>query len=443
MEGDHAIKGLAVLTAIPVVVFALWADYFGRRVARLRAEDPDFDVATELVKVKIVSLFALFFLLVIYLASNEARQDYPVLSNSLFFLAILLQWRLQASAEAKALPAPQLRPEDLRPPRPEEARPEAAQAPRKSVAETLPLALRAFAWSLFSGILYITILIFSLRASFYLSRVVNATPGWSLAFLALGCAVGVLGGLGLGFALGPMQLRRMFPVRRLEDEALRKDFESCFVDAGLPPPELWVIQLEQQQAGNALIAGFTHGRGPFRPGLFLTQATLSQLRREELRAIILHEISHLRLHHLKKRFVLSSGLILGSSVGAGFLVLVAHLLFPGGKLNFLVGAATVLLSLTYTFQLLARQSRYQEAEADIYAVRMGASIDDLVSALRKLDRMNGVGPRTTGGVAPGPNGHPSTEERTSIVRRYFEIHPEQLPRRAETPAPERSEKKAA
>ncbi|MCM2276847.1 MAG: M48 family metalloprotease [Oligoflexia bacterium] len=421
------VKGLAALTAIPVVAIALWNDYFARNLAELRKETPDFDKNTEALKVKLVSLFGLFFQLVIYLSAEEARAGYPLASNLLFFTAILAQWRLQLSAEAKISPPRTISSQELRPPRPGE--PATTGNATLVAREEFRAALRAFGWSLFSGALYVGILIFSLRASFFLSQALKATPGWSLGILAVGAALGVLGGLGLGFGLGPLQLRKIFAARPLADEQARTEFETCFTQAGLAPPRIWVIELQQSQAGNALITGFPRGRGLFQPGLFLTQATLNGLERRELRAILLHEISHLKLQHLRKRFILSAGMILASSVGAGFLVVVTHLSFPDGSWNFLVGAGTVLLSLSYTFQLLARQSRYQEIEADINAVKLGAGIEYLHSALRKLDKINGSLRRAPEGQpAPLQNGsHPATDERVAILRKYFELHPEQLP----------------
>ena len=48
MTMDSAVKGLAILTAIPVVMLAIWADYFSQALAQLAKENPHYDRAAEL-----------------------------------------------------------------------------------------------------------------------------------------------------------------------------------------------------------------------------------------------------------------------------------------------------------------------------------------------------------------------------------------------------------
>src|SRR4051812_4746232 len=96
-----AVKGLAVLTAIPVVILALWADYFGRGIEKLAKEDPLFERAAEMSKARLAGLCATFFQLGIFMGTGAVRNQAPLAAYSMFFLAILAQSFIQASIERK------------------------------------------------------------------------------------------------------------------------------------------------------------------------------------------------------------------------------------------------------------------------------------------------------------------------------------------------------
>lgn len=397
-----AVNALAILTAIPVVSFALWGDYFGRaiqgrREAGEKIEPPESD--GELYKVRLAALVGLIVQFMLFVSSGEVRKLYPLEANLMFIGAMFVQMWLQSRIERQ-----------LQPP----------EAGTPGAGAQLALAARAFAWSVASGVLYISILIGSLQASFLIAKATGASPAASVMLMIAGTLVGVLGGLGLGFALGPFQLRRMFRTSQLEEPDLSRGFRESFERAGVRAPEFFVLELDRFQAGNAMITGFQNGRGPFRPGLFLSRNLLTALQPGELQAVILHEISHLKLRHLRKRLILSSGLILATGLLSGALVILSHLLLPGGPLNSVIGLATVFASFIMGFRYLEKQSRLHEIEADIEAVKLGAQVTDLSAALRKIDRMNG---QPTDKRAVTFSGHPATEERIAILQAYFKKHP--------------------
>lgn len=411
ISAETAVKGLAVLTAIPVVGMALWADYFGRYAEALAKENPDFDRPNEILKVRLASLFALVFQFILFLATADIRREYPIAANVMFMSAMILQILIQNAAEKRVNPAIQAK-----------------------TSEGVGLALRALFWSALGGVLYISLLFVCLRGALLVGQAFKATPAIATGLMIAGSIAGVVGGLGLAFALGPFQMRRMFPTSRLTDERFRNTLDDCFSKAGVSPPDYWILELSRFNRGNALITGFRSGRGIFRPALFLSASLVSGLSEAELRAVVLHEISHMRLHHMRKRFVLSSGMILAASLAAGMLVIVAHLINPGGPANSLVGLLTIFSSFVMTLRFLEKQNRLQEIEADITAVKLGASIADLEGALRKLDQMNG---QPTDRAEPSSklsgSGHPSTEERIKIIHAYFERNP--LPNAATVESP--------
>lgn len=424
MDPVTAVKGLAVLTAIPVVIYALWTDYFGRFVQERLQEDPKLDLAPEVARIRVAGFFAFLSQFMLFTSSSEVRQVYPVACNLLFVAALGFQMWIQSSTERKLAP------------------PSSAKG-----RDPFLLAMRAFLWSTLGGIFYIGLLIASLKAATWVSVRLQLSPDAGAALLAVGAVVGVFGGLALGFALGPFQMRRMFPCTNLSDPELAREIGECFTRSGLKSPSLWVIGTDELRFANAMIAGFKSGRGPFRPALFVSQPLLDGLDRAELRAVILHEISHLRLQHLRRRMVLSSGMILAASIATGFALLAVHLLMPAGPLNWLIGLGALAGAFAVTLRLLAKQNRFQEIEADIHSIRLGAGMENLISALRKLDRINNPDSATLPASRRllAGTGHPMTEERIKIIRAYFQRHPNQLREPEPIPNPESpdGERKAA
>lgn len=395
IQPDRLMLGVFVLTAIPIVLFAIWSQYFQGYLEEQAANEPDFEKANETFRVRFASLFALIAQFMIFLGSTPVRRSYPVAGNLIFVGALLLQMWMQSSLERKLSPT--------------------AAKP----SDYIGVAARAFFWSLMSGALYIVTLGVSLKVFTMIAQAIQAPPGVGMAFTAMGAIVGVLAGLGLGFALGPVQLRKMFPVEPLKNERLIEEFTRSFGEAGLRAPSYWVIRSERFPMGNALISGFQNGRGIFRPGLFISQSILDSMTPEELRAIVLHEISHLKLRHLKQRFLLSAGLILATSFFAGIVSFGVYVLIPNGPLNPFFGLAALVGAFWGTFRMLGQQNRLQEVEADLEALKLGARWEDLASALRKLDTMNrqpsdqeNPEAKLTG------SGHPATEERIQIMEAW-------------------------
>jgi Zn-dependent protease with chaperone function len=214
--------------------------------------------------------------------------------------------------------------------------------------------------------------------------------------------VGVLGGLGINFALGPVYVRRMFPVSKLEDSRLVDSIEKCFARASLQSPSFHVIEIQREAVGNAMIAGFRWGRGFFRPGLFISRGTIEQLSSEELEAVVLHEVSHVALRHLARRLAYSVGIVLAIATIGSFCLMLLHTLAGQGNSG-IFGPALAVVAFLLGFQLLNRQNRFHEFEADIHSIeKLGSSPEHLARALQKI----------------GGRGAP-TEMRVKAIALYF------------------------
>ena len=156
--------------------------------------------------------------------------------------------------------------------------------------------------------------------------------------------------------------------------------------------------------------------GWFRPALFFTQSLWSELTPGEFEAIILHEVSHLALHHVRKRlwggffvFVLTVLIFIP-------LMMVTFLFFRNASaVPILLGALGYLGTQIYWMRRLVRR---QEIEADENAIRLGADSEVMVSALTKLTLLNDqlVNRKSPSSFLNVGSAHPTTEERISILR---------------------------
>lgn len=178
---------------------------------------------------------------------------------------------------------------------------------------------------------------------------------------------------------------------RVTDERFLDLIHSSFVQAELRPPTLIVLKPENESAQNAMVSGYLAGTGLFRPSLLVTEKLHEVLDESELRAVLAHEIAHLKLYHLLHR---ASTTIVGTVIGA-FLIGASLFGFsavrlPGALVTYL--SAGVLLVWLFVFSVAQkRQVRRQEFEADAYAVTsLDAEPRAILSAIQKLTRMSGL-----------------------------------------------------
>jgi Zn-dependent protease with chaperone function len=125
---------------------------------------------------------------------------------------------------------------------------------------------------------------------------------------------GALAGAILLFALVPVLVPAILGLRRLEPGELRDDLESLARDAGLGVREIWVWPTEGLVA-NAAVMGLL-------PGLrcvMLSDCLLECMPRAQVRAVMAHELGHVRRHHLPWM----TGVIIGCWTIAGVLAALA------------------------------------------------------------------------------------------------------------------------
>jgi heat shock protein HtpX len=148
-----------------------------------------------------------------------------------------------------------------------------------------------------------------------------------------------------------LRVSRAQPVSAEEEPRYHNLVEGLCVSAGLPKPDLYVIE---DDAPNS----FATGRNPGHAAIVVTTGLLQKLSRMELEGVIAHELSHIR-----------SNDILVTGLGTA---LVALPLMPAGRL-----AGRVLAVLV---------GRARERDADIGGVRLTRYPPGLAAALEKVRR---------------------------------------------------------
>lgn len=397
MESDAptaqmTLAALAIFCAIPVVSFALWADYFERYVKGLQERKEEFSLEDETNRLRLVGFFAALFQLMLFLGSSAIRKEHPLLVNIIFITAIVVQGLIQASTETNV-------------------RPSIAQEARVPSSRTnVFAAAKGIAWIFAATVAYFLILIGSVRFSVWLAQFIQLDKTATTLLVICGAITGLILGLGFNFLISPLHLKNIFPVKPLsEAETLFVRLVSCFRGAKLKQPRVYIIESGVKSAGSAFLAGTKWGFGPFRQTLFISRSLVSLLTEKEMDAVIAHEVSHICLNHLRKRFTLSSVLIVATTFIGVLFVVFSQVISGGGY--FWIGPIVALSAFLFSFKLLGMQGQRQELEADLFAVlRLGVDVESFATALNKLDRLNGIQPEV------GSNSYPATEYRIRRVR---------------------------
>lgn len=411
-SSEKALFGLAVLAAIPVVLFALWADYYARYLVIARKQMPGFDPKTERDRIRVAQFCVGLFETVLFLGSMELAQQYPKTCTAIFFGALLSLGLIRIALE-RPLDPPVLN-------------------PVKFDGKKAASGSKALLFGLLSGFLYVLTLMSFVKAATWIAMTFHFSNIGGASFVMLSAAVGIFCGLSLNFALAPWQMRHSLSVVPMTEEELAL-LKPPIERAGLKDFNCWIV--DEPQA-TAAIAGFSKGVGVFKPALFISRKVITALTKEELHAVVAHEAAHVLAKHLRKRVLLSATLIVSLTFLAIFCTLATYKFAPQGSLQSSSGMLFGCAAFFCAFFILQKQSRVHEFQADWLAVqKLGADFEAWASSLRKMDALNGFK------LLPGAlSTHPRTEIRIQNVAKMIEFM--SIMKKAEAAAAKSDEKKS-
>ena len=209
-----------------------------------------------------------------------------------------------------------------------------------------------------------------------------------------------------------------FKFKPVDNEELAEGVENVVHRAGLQVSR--VLQVDASRRSGHSNAYFT-GIGKVKR-IVLFDTLIEQMNKEEILAVLAHEIGHWKKRHILQRLLLTVGSsFLG--IGLAFLLIRANVLpsllgletlsFPAQLVVISILGKIILFPLT---PLSAWFSRRHEREADLFAVHLTEKPLDLASALIKLAREN------LSGLFPHPfyawfyYSHPPLVERVGFLR---------------------------
>jgi heat shock protein HtpX len=175
---------------------------------------------------------------------------------------------------------------------------------------------------------------------------------------------------------------RARPLAGSEAPELYAAVAELSIRAGIPPPRLYLVPSEQPNA-------FATGRNPARAVVALTQGLLEGMPPEQTRAVLAHELAHIRNRDV---LVSSIAAAIAGAISAIANVLQFSFLFGGqdeedaGPLGWLGLLATLILAPIAAMLLQLAVSRQREYLADATAARLLGSGRPLADALETLER---------------------------------------------------------
>lgn len=202
---------------------------------------------------------------------------------------------------------------------------------------------------------------------------------------------GALVGIGLMILCTPISVRISMPHARMHHSWLKQEILDLFDDHGHHLEEIYILNTQSVSISNALICGSKWGKGHFGRTLFLTETLFSEYQESEIKAILLHELAHLKLNHLSKRVLIgmTSIVLVGIAVFTPTSALL-YLIREQKDYHHLILMTAFLAQVVLQLVFLFRYIRKQELEADEQAIKLGADPLALNSALEKLTRTNGT-----------------------------------------------------
>jgi heat shock protein HtpX len=172
---------------------------------------------------------------------------------------------------------------------------------------------------------------------------------------------------------------------------LRNTVEGLSLAAGIPAPEIYVIESEEMNA-------FATGRDPENASVTVTTGLLKNLKRDEIEGVIGHELSHIRNYDIRFATLVA--------VMVGLVAILSHLLLrsygwgirsrrrsksrgrDGGGLFLAVGFVLAIFAPIIVRIVQFAVSRSREYLADASSVELTRYPEGLASALEKIMKTN-------------------------------------------------------
>jgi len=217
-----------------------------------------------------------------------------------------------------------------------------------------------------------------------------------------------------------LSIARAKPVERRELPELYNIVENLSIAAGLPMPQLYIINEPQLNA-------FATGRNPKNSAVAVTTGALQRLNRTELEGVLAHELSHIG----NRDILVSTIAVVLSGVIAMIADIFLRMMFwgrgnrrEGGALILLAAIAAAILAPFAAMLLRLAVSRKREFLADASGALLTRYPEGLASALEKIGNDSNLMRSASDATAHLYISNPFRgKERASWFVRLFMTHP--------------------
>jgi len=179
----------------------------------------------------------------------------------------------------------------------------------------------------------------------------------------------------------PLFWKWSYQTSPLNDLKIRPMLDQVLQENELILGDIHVIQLETDAPANALIKGLW----PRLRIVFLSNVIIEQFEPKEIKSIFLHEVGHLKKHHVEKQYGVL--LVFQFSLGLMSWIFGNRLNIEFQNLLFVDGLPFIVLFFDHWIVKNKLGCR-QEKEADQFVVVTAPNPSDFITALKKIHTMN-------------------------------------------------------
>jgi heat shock protein HtpX len=224
--------------------------------------------------------------------------------------------------------------------------------------------------------------------------------------------------LGSATVLSAMGAREADPQQY---QQLHNIVQALAIGDGLPLPKVYVIEDASPNA-------FATGRDPNHAAVTVTTGLLQTMDREELEAVLAHEMSHVKNFDVRLLLVVTTMIGMAALIASGFWNSVGRMRFSGRNSG---QVALVVIAIGLIFTLIAfivgplmqlALSRQRESLADVSGVELTRNPTALISALEKIAQNDKPPQRFNHAVAAMMIDNPE-EHHGSFFSHLFDTHP--------------------
>jgi len=204
-------------------------------------------------------------------------------------------------------------------------------------------------------------------------------------------------------------------------QQLHNIVQALAIGDGLPLPKVYVIEDASPNA-------FATGRDPNHAAVTVTTGLLQMMDREELEAVLAHEMSHVKNFDIRLLLVVTTMIGMAALIASGFWNSVGRMRFSGRNSG---QVALVVIAIGLIFTLIAfivgplmqlALSRQRESLADVSGVELTRNPTALISALEKIAQNDKPPQRFNHAVAAMMIDNPE-EHHGSFFSHLFDTHP--------------------